>query len=163
MEMVDEGTKRKRKETLAEPVSGVTKVTGIPITREFIDYVFKDNKPKNAFSYMIKLFEEVRDSEKRPVLVLDELQKIGDAKVNGPLIYELFNFFIDLTKELYLCHVFTATSDSIFLEHVYSETMLKGRCRYRLVDYLDYETTATFLKGYGFTDEDMRVTWKYCG
>jgi len=163
MEIATDRTVRDGEETLAELISSATKITGIPITKEFIDYVFKDNKPKNAFSYMIKLFEEVKKSGKQPVLVLDELQKIGDVKVNGPLIYELFNFFIDLTKELHLCHVFAATSDSIFLERVYSEAMLKGRCRYLLVDDFDYETTAAFLKGCGVTDEGARVAWEYCG
>ena len=163
MELETDRTVKKGKEALAELVSGVTKVAGIPITKEFIDYVFKDNKPKNAFSYMLKLFEEVKKSGKQPVLVLDELQKIGDVKMNGSLIYELFNFFIDLTKELHLCHVFAVTSDSLFIEQVYSQAMLKGRCRYLLVDDFDYETTAAFLKGYGITDEDMQVTWEYCG
>ena len=163
MEMETDKTVKKGKETLAELISSATKITGIPITKEFIDYVFKDNKPKNAFSYMLKLFEEVKKSGKQPVLILDELQKIGDAKVNGSLIYELFNFFIDLTKELHLCHVFAATSDSIFLERVYSEAMLKGRCRYLLVDDFDYEATAAFLKGYDITREDARVVWDYCG
>ncbi len=163
MEMETDKTVKKGKEALAELISSATKITGIPITREFIDYVFKDNKPKNAFSYMIKLFEEVKKSGKQPVLILDELQKIGDVNINGALIYELFNFFIDLTKELHLCHVFAVTSDSLFIERVYSQAMLKGSCRYLLVDDFDYETTAAFLKGYGITDEDMRVTWEYCG
>ena len=163
MEMETDGAMRKGKKTLAELISSATKITGIPITREFINYVFKDNKPKNAFSYMIKLFEEVKKSGKQPVIILDELQKIGDVNVNGSLIYELFNFFIDLTKELHLCHVFAVTSDSLFIERVYSEAMLKGRCRYLLVDDFDYETTAAFLKGYGFTDEDVRMAWEYCG
>jgi len=81
MEMETDGTKQKRKETLAELVSSVTKVAGIPINKEFLDYVFKDNKPKNAFSYIIKLFEEVKSAGKQPVLVLDELQKIGESVV----------------------------------------------------------------------------------
>jgi len=163
MEMETGGAMKKGKETLAELISSATKITGIPITKEFIDYVFKDNKPKNAFSYMIKLFEEVVHSGKQPVIVLDELQKIGDVNMNGSLIYELFNFFIDLTKELHLAHVFAITSDSLFLERVYSEAMLSGRCRYLMVDDFDYETTAAFLKSYGFTDEDVRVAWDYCG
>ena len=163
LEMETNATKIKRKETLAELVSSVTKVTGIPITREFIDYVFKDNKPKNAFSYMIKLFEEVRATGRQPVLILDELQKIGDVNVNGSLIYELFNFFIDLTKELHLCHVFAVTSDSIFIERVYSEAMLSGRCEYLLVDDFDYETNVAFLKEHGFTNDELEVAWEYCG
>ena len=163
MEMETEGALKKRKETLTELVSSVTKVAGIPITREFLDYVFKDKKPKNAFSYIIKLFEEVKNSGKQPVLILDELQKIGDVKVNGPLIYELFNFFIDLTKEKHLAHVFAMTSDSLFIEQIYSEAMLEGRCRYLLVDDFDYETTAAFLEKYGFTDEERAIAWEYCG
>ena len=163
MEMETDVTKRKKKETLAELVSSITKVTGIPITREFIDYVFKDEKPKNAFSYIIKLFEEVRNAGKQPVLILDELQKIGDVLVNGPLIYELFNFFIDLTKELHLCHVFAVTSDSLFIERVYNEAMLKGRCDYLLVDDFDYERTVDFLDGYGFDEHEKEIVWHHVG
>ena len=163
MEMETAGALNKRKETLAELVSSVTRVAGIPINKEFLDYVFKDNKPKNAFSYIIKLFEEVRATGKQPVLILDELQKIGAVKVNGSLIYELFNFFIDLTKEKHLAHVFVATSDSLFMERVYSEAMLEGRCRYLLVDDFDYEATAAFLEKYGFTADETAIAWEYCG
>jgi len=167
MEMESEGMKRKgkekEKETFAELVSSVTKVTGIPITREFMDYVFKDNKPKNAFSYIIKLFEGVKATGKQPVLILDELQKIGDVKVNGSLIYELFNFFIDLTKELHLAHVFVMTSDSLFIEQIYSEAMLEDRCRYLLVDDFDEETTIAFLEANRFSDEEKELVWHHCG
>ena len=163
MEMDDEGASKKRRETLAELVSSVTKVAGIPINKEFLDYVFKDNKPKNAFSYILRLFEEVKATGKQPVLILDELQKIGDVNVNGSVIYELFNFFIDLTKETHLAHVFVATSDSLFMERVYSEAMLEGRCRYLLVDDFDRETTAAFLDKYGFTADETAVAWDYCG
>ncbi len=163
MEMETEGALKNRKETLAELVSSVTKVAGIPINKDFLDYVFKDNKPKNAFSYIIKLFEEVRAAGKQPVLILDELQKIGDVKVNGFLIYELFNFFIDLTKEKHLAHIFLATSDSLFLEQIYSEAMLSGRCRYLLVDDFDCETTMEFLESYGFSDAEKKLAWHHCG
>ena len=163
IEMETEGASRKRKETLAELVSSVTKVAGIPINKEFLDYVFKDNKPKNAFSYIIKLFEEVKATGKQPVLILDELQKIGDVKVNGSLIYELFNFFIDLTKKLHLAHVFVMTSDSLFIEQIYSEAMLEDRCRYLLVDDFDEETTIAFLEANGFSDEEKELVWHHCG
>ena len=153
----------KRKETLKELVSSVTKAAGIPINREFLDYVFKDKKPKNAFSYIIKLFEEVKASGKQPVLILDELQKIGDVKVDGPLIYELFNFFIDLTKEKHLAHVFVATSDSLFIERVYNEAMLQERCDYLLVDDFDYETTMGFLDRYKFREKEKETVWEYTG
>jgi len=163
MEMETDETLRKRKETLAELVSSVTRVAGIPINKEFLDYVFKDNKPKNAFSYIIKLFEEVKATGKQPVLILDELQKIGDVNVNGSLIYELFNFFIDLTKELHIAHVFAVSSDSLFIEEVHSEAMLEERCRYLLVDDFDRETTVAFLEKYGFTADEKAVAREYCG
>ena len=163
MELTTDLTSRKRRETLKELISSVTRVTGIPITREFMDYVFQDNKPKNAFSYMIKLFEVVRASGKQPVLVLDEFQKIGDVNVDGTLIYELFNFFIDLTKEQHLCHVFAVSSDSLFIERVYSEAMLEGRCRYLLVDDFDEAATKAFMVRHGFTEAEKALTWEYCG
>ncbi len=163
MEVETEETKRRGKETLKELISSVTKVAGIPITKEFLDYVFKDKKPKNAFSYIIKLFEVVKDTGKQPVLILDELQKMGDVKVNGPLIYELFNFFIDLTKEKHLAHVFVATSDSLFIERIFSEAMLEGRCRYLLVDDFDYNNTMDFLENYEFSDKEKGDAWYHCG
>jgi len=163
MEMETEATKRKKKETLAELISSVTKVAGIPITREFLDYVFKDKNPKNAFSYIIKLFEEVKNAGKQPVLILDEMQKIGDVKVNGSLIYELFNFFIDLTKEKHLAYVFVATSDSLFIENVYTKAMLHGRCRYLLVDDFDKNTTLDFFDRYGFDSREKELAWNCCG
>jgi AAA+ ATPase superfamily predicted ATPase len=153
----------KRKETLKELVSSITKVAGIPITEKFIEYVFKDKKPKNAFSYMVKLFEEVRDAGKQPVLIVDELQKIGDVEIEGSLIYELFNFFIDLTKELHLCHVFAVSSDSLFIEKIYSDAMLQGRCEYLLVDDFDYKETMLFLEKYGFSEGEKEKVWEYCG
>ena len=162
MDMETEKT-RIKKETLAELVSSATKLAGIPITREFLDYVFKDRKPKNAFAYIIKLFEEVKNAGKQPVLILDELQKIGDVLVNGPLIYELFNFFIDLTKELHLAHVFAATSDSLFIESIYSEAMLSERCKYLLVDDFDYEQTMDFLDVYGWGEHDKEIAWQGVG
>jgi AAA+ ATPase superfamily predicted ATPase len=93
------------------------------------------------------------------VLVIDELQVIGDLKVDDLLIYKLFNFFVRLTKELHLAHVFVATSDSLFMEDVYSEAMFEGRCRYLLVDDFDRETTSAFLKKHGFTDGETAIAW----
>ncbi len=58
-------------------------------------------------------------------------------KINDFLIYELFNYFINLTKEKYLCHVFCISSDSLFIEKVYNEAMLDGRAKYVLVDDFD--------------------------
>ncbi len=78
-------------------------------------------------------------------------------KIDGYLIYKLFNFFVRLTKELHRAHVVVMTSDSLFLEQVYSEAMLKGRCDYLLVDDFDYERTMGFSDGYGFDDQEKEM------
>ena len=138
-------------------------VSGIPIPINLFEQIFeKKDKSKDIFKYMEQFFVEI--SKKRtPILIIDELQVVGDIKIDGFLMYKLFNFFIRLTKELHLCHVFAATSDSLFIEQVYSEAMLEGRCRYLLVDDFDAGTTAAFLEECGFSDDETTVAWEYCG
>ena len=138
-------------------------VSGIPIPISLFEQIFeKKDKSKDMFKYIERFFVEI--SKKRtPILIIDELQVIGDLKVDDFLIYKLFNFFIRLTKELHLAHVFAITSDSLFIERVYSEAILEGRCRYLLVDDFDCETTAAFLGGHGFTDDEKSAAWEYCG
>ncbi|MCD6207921.1 MAG: ATP-binding protein [Methanosarcinales archaeon] len=138
------------------------KFSGIPITEGVLDLFFREKTYEDVFEFLEDYFTEIVEN-KVPVLIVDELQKIGDVRINTHLIYELFNLFIRLTKELHLCHVFAVTSDSLFMERVYSEAVLEGRCRYLMVDDFGYEATAAFLKGYGFTREDTRVAWEYCG
>ncbi len=41
--------------------------------------------------------------------------------------------------------------------------MLKGRCRYLLVDDFDRKTSIVFLEKFGFTDDEKTVAWDYCG
>ena len=138
-------------------------VSGIPIPLNLFEQIFgKKDKSKDMFKYIERFFTEI--SEKRvPILIIDELQVIGDMKINGLLIYKLFNFLVRLTKELHLAHVFVVTSDSLFLEQVYSEAMLSGRCRYLLVDDFDYETTMDFLDRYNFSDAEKKIAWDCCG
>ena len=138
-------------------------VSGIPIPINMFEQIFeKKDKSKDVFKYIERFLVEI--SKKRtPILIIDELQVVGDIKINGLLMYKLFNFFIRLTKELHLCHIFAVSSDSLFIENVYSEAMLEGRCRYLLVDDFDRETTSAFLKKHGFTDDESAIAWEYCG
>ena len=134
-------------------------VSGIPIPINLFEQIFeKKDKSKDVFKYIERFLVEI--SKKRtPILIIDELQVVGDIKINGLLMYKLFNFFIRLTKELHLCHIFAVSSDSL----VCSEAMLEGRCRYLLVDDFDRETTSAFLKKHGFTDDENAIAWEYCG
>jgi len=158
---------RSKVKTLREAVSLVLsagkEAFGFPVPAELLEEILRDKKPKNAFAYIATLMEEVRKAGKKPILILDELQVIGDLKVNGSLIYELFNFLIHLTKETHLSHVFVVTSDSLFIERIYSEAMLQGRAEYFLVDDFDRKTAMEFLKALGFTDEETELVWSYFG
>ena len=153
--------------TLREAVSLILsagkEAFGFPVPAEVLKVMTRDKRPKNAFAYIATLMEEIKKAGKRPVLILDELQVIGDLKVNGSLIYELFNFLIHLTKETHLSHVFVVTSDSLFIEKVYNEAMLQGRAEYFLVDDFDGETALAFLKSRGLSDEEAELVWNYFG
>jgi AAA+ ATPase superfamily predicted ATPase len=138
-------------------------LSGIPIPLNLFEQIFeKKDKSKDMFRYIERFFVEM--SKKRvPVLIIDELQVIGDLKIDGLLIYKLFNFFVRLTKELHLAHVFVVSSDSLFIERVYAEAMLEERCKYLLVDDFDYETTIAFLNHYGFDMHEKEIAWHYVG
>jgi len=148
--------------TISEVSLKSLKFTGIPVTEGVLDLFFREKTYEDVFEFLEDYFTEIAKN-KVPVLIVDELQKMGDVRINTHLIYELFNLFIRLTKELHRCHVFAVTSDSLFIEQVYSEAMLEGRCRYLLVDDFDYETTAAFLDGHDFTDDERTIAWEYCG
>jgi len=75
-------------------------VGGIPIPINLFQHIFeKKNKSKDVFRY-IKCFFVETPKKRVPVLIIDELQAIGDMKINGYLIYKLFNFFVRLTKDV---------------------------------------------------------------
>ena len=148
---------------IAEQSIKFLKFKGIPVSESVLDIIFRERRSgEDVFEfleeYMVKIAEKYT-----PVLVIDELQVIGDIEIDGKPIYRLFNFFVRLTKELHLCHVFVVTSDSLFIEKVYSEAMLQGRCRYLLVDDFDYEAVVEFLKKYGFHDDEIEKVWSYVG
>ncbi|MEA1864581.1 MAG: ATP-binding protein [Euryarchaeota archaeon] len=138
-------------------------VSGIPIPINLFERIFeKKDKSKDVFKYIEQFFIEISKT-RTPVLIIDELQVLGDLKIDGLLIYKLFNFFIRLTKEMHLAHVFAITSDSLFIGNVHSEAMLSGRCRYLLVDDFDKDTTMGFWENYGFGAGEKELAWHYCG
>ncbi len=137
--------------------------SGFPLPENLVGKVLKKDKPKNAFTYIFNILQELKSRGKIPVIILDELQVIGDLKIDGLLTYELFNFFVTISKRFHLAHVFAITSDSLFIEKVFNEAVLHGRCRYFLVDDFDYDTTKEFLEKYGFNQKEIDLTWNYFG
>ena len=148
--------------TISEISAETLKFSGIPVAESVMNALFKEKSYEDVFEFLEEYFATIAKN-KTPVLIIDELQVVGDLKIDGLLMYKLFNFFIRLTKELHLCHIFAVSSDSLFIENVYSEAMLDGRCRYLLVDDFDYETVAALLEKDGFTDDEKAVAWEYCG
>jgi len=162
---VENEARYERIKEFLKPVVNVLpeRYSGIPIPKDLFLKLFKENEVEDAFVYIETVLRAFYKNDQNPVLVIDELQVIGDLKVDGLLIYKLFNFFVRLTKELHLAHVFVITSDSLFLEQVYKEAMLQGRSRYLLVDDFDHDTTMSFLENYGFSEEEKELAWHYCG
>ena len=138
-------------------------IGGIPIPKKLLEDIFV-GKREDVFEYIVEVFERIRDRGKTPVLVLDELQKIGDLKIDSELIYELFNFFVSVTKQRHLAHVFCVTLDSLFLEKIYRSAVLHGRADFLLVDDFDHPTAAEgFLRTHGFDDDEIEIAWSYLG
>ncbi|MFA4669841.1 ATP-binding protein [Pyrococcus kukulkanii] len=152
------------KKTIKEIVKGLAKInTGIPIPQEILEVILKEKEPINAFSYLKDLMLEIIESGKRPVLVFDEIQVIKDLKVDDPLIYQLFNFLIHLTKEIHLAHVFVVTSDSLFIGEVYGNAKLTGRAEYFPVYDLSREASMELLRTLGVSGEEAELLWEYFG
>jgi len=154
-------TEKKYKEilkTISEISAETLKFKGIPVAESVMNALFNDKSYEDVFEFLEDYLTTIAKN-KTPVLIIDELQVVGDLKIDGLLMYKLFNFFIRLTKELHLCHVFAVSSDSLFIENVYNEAMLQGRCKYILVDDFDHETTMDFLEDYKFSKKEKEVVW----
>ncbi|MEA3281094.1 MAG: ATP-binding protein [Euryarchaeota archaeon] len=156
---VEHEARYKRIKEFLQPVNVLPEsYSGIPIPKDMFLKLFKEKEVEDAFVYIETVLRAFYKEDYPPVLVIDELQVIGDLKVDDLLIYKLFNFFVRLTKELHLAHVFVASSDSLFIKQVHSEAMLEGRCRYLLVDDFDCGTTMDFLNKYGFSNDEKELT-----
>ena len=103
-----------------------------------------------------------------PMIVFDELQKLKEVYLNSPnnqrpLINELFNFFVRLTKVLHLSHVIVMTSDTFFIERIYGDSALKHTSRFYLVDFFDDETALRILLDEGLSKEDAEYVVEMAG
>ena len=122
----------------------------------------------DPFIYMRKEMEKDKEKGKRPIIIFDEIQKLKEVYLNSPnnqrpLIKELFNFFVRLTKVLHLSHVLVMTSDTFFIETVYSDSTLVNTSRYYLVDYFDEETTIEILKSEGIEEKKAKKIYEEIG
>ena len=153
----------KVREFISKGISFVLNYHGIPIKESLLEKLLKRREINDAFEFLKNFFMKLKRNNIKPIIIFDELQVIKDIKINEPLIYRIFNFFISLTKELKLCHVFAITSDSTFIERIYNEAMLQDRARYYFVDDFDRETVERILRSKGFSDEEVDMVWEYFG
>ncbi len=140
------------------------KLGGIPIPEEIFDLLFKrTERAEDVFVFLKDYFSIVVEKGYKPVFVLDEMQTIKEVinTAGKPVIHELFNFLVGLTKETHLCHCLCATSDCLFIEDIYSNARLEGRTKYVLVDDLSKEKAFEVYESFGFREKE--IVWDYIG
>ncbi|XRO77101.1 ATP-binding protein [Methanocaldococcus sp. 10A] len=137
---------KSKSEVINMLIKGAKVLTGIPIPEVEFNKLF-EKRINDVFQYLNDILLKTKNSGKKPILILDELQMIKDVVVNGQkyLLKELFQFLVSLTKEQHLCHVFCLSSDSLFIEYIYNTGELEERADYILVDDFDRETALKFM------------------
>jgi len=72
------------------------------------NFDFNNVSLNNVFAKINEDINAVVEEGKRPILIIDELQKLKSIYFNGSksLLNELFNLFVHLTKVRHLCHLF---------------------------------------------------------
>jgi AAA+ ATPase superfamily predicted ATPase len=88
------------------------------------------------------------------------------------LIIELFNFFVAMSKESHLVHIMVASSDSYFINTVYTDSRLRKTSEFYKVDYLPKADVMDWLlnlekyskiKDYRLNREDAEKIWEVVG
>ncbi len=134
----------------------------IPVPKDVLKAIMGGrDEEMDCFKYLEEVMRRLVEKNKRPVFVLDELQMLKEVNKNGPVLHDLFNFLVRMTKETHLCHCLCATSDCLFIEDVYSNARLEGRTEYILVDDLDKEEAFRVYEEFGFRDKEL--CWEYIG
>ncbi|KPA08863.1 ATP-binding protein [Candidatus Magnetomorum sp. HK-1] len=133
-----------------------------------------ENKTIDPFVVMHRELKKISKKEKRPIIIIDELQALEDIYMNGQrqLLKELFNFFVALTKESHLCHVIIATSDAYFMNRIYDDSKLTKTSNLLEIDYLTKDDTIAWLSNlkkesaitaYTLSENQIEMIWKYFG
>lgn len=123
------------------------------------------DKRLDPFRYMAA---RLRKFKGKKVIIFDELQKLKEVYLNSPvnqrpLINELFNFFVRLTKVEHLSHVFVLSSDTFFIEEIYANSSLAKCSKYYLVDDPEEKPVRKYLKEEGFTPKETDYIIKHAG
>ncbi len=130
----------------------------------------------DPFKVIKKEFIRLKEKGIKPVLIIDELQALDKIYMNNgrdrQLIIQLFNFFVAVTKESHLAHILVASSDSYFINTVYTDSRLKKCSEFYKVDYLPREDVMEWLlnlekyskiKDYTLSPGDAEKIWDVVG
>jgi AAA+ ATPase superfamily predicted ATPase len=127
------------------------------------NFDFNNLSLNDVFAKINESINAVIEDGKKPVLIIDELQKLKNIYFNGnkSLLNELFNLFVSLTKMEHLCHVICMTSDTLFIEEIYRNSTLENASEYYLIDWLRKGAIREILKEEGFSEEEINYCLKY--
>jgi AAA+ ATPase superfamily predicted ATPase len=133
---------------------------------EVLERVMK--KQENLFKVFIRKIKEIADSGARPILIIDEIQKLRDVYIangNGEreLLKEFLNFCVRLTKETHLCHVVILTSNTVFVERIYNDAKMKLTSDFKKIGHLERWRVAEWLGIEGLRDKEIELVWDYLG
>jgi len=112
-----------------------------------------------------QLLQELSKIKKQKIIVIDEIQALEDIYIeeNKELLKEFLNFCIALTKETHLAHVIILSSNTVFIEKIYSDAKMKVTSEFVKVEHMSYETTKEYLQIKGFNDDEISLIWEYLG
>jgi len=125
-------------------------------------------KQENLFKVFIAKIREILESGRRPILIIDEIQKLRDLYMengNGEreFLKEFLNFCVRLTKETHLSHVVILTSNTVFIERIYNDARMKETSEFKKVDHLPRFKVEEWLKIEKFSSEEIELIWEYLG
>ncbi|AEF96722.1 ATP-binding protein [Methanotorris igneus] len=127
------------------------------------NFDFNNVSLNDVFRRIKEDINTVVKEKKIPILIIDELQKLKNIYFNGgkSLLNELFNLFVSLTKMEHLCHVICLTSDSLFINEIYTNSSLAETSEYYLIDWLKKEDIKRILKEEGFNEKEVNFAVNY--
>ena len=130
----------------------------------------------DPFVIMEKEFVKLKKKGIKPVIIIDELQALDEIYMNSGkdrlLIIELFNFFVAMTKESHLAHIFISSSDGYFISRVFNDSRLKKTSDFYKVDYLNKTDVIEWLlnlekysgiKDYTLSEKEVEKIWEVVG
>ncbi len=151
--------------TLSQKVKDVA--DGVTFNIGFFGVNLDDERllQQNPFKLM---GDKLRASKKRgkcPIIILDEIQLLKNIYLNGErqLLDELFNLFLSFTKVHHLAHIIIATSDSYFIEEIYTSAKLMQGTELYCVNHLERSPVVKWLHTEGCSDAEIEIAWKFLG